>query len=189
MPHRYRRLKASRWFGLFLFGLTAVAATTGWGEAHAQGASAGEGDELLSDVLPERDRHDDYYYPALTSSEVYVSPAEILPGSDHVRRIGFVVGLTQQQFGRGYAPEVAIFAKGTYAEKLIIVALNESAIVTVYQARAMLAQMTALARATPIFIENRIEGSHNFLDLLKMLGFTQLTISNGQTYSHRIDIE
>ena len=183
VPHRYRRHFASTEFNLFFLGLVVIVSTVYCDAANAQSIVPAEEVVVVSDELPERDRHDDYYYPALTSSEVYVSPAEVLPGSDHVRRIGFVVGLTQQQFGRGYAPEVAIFAKGADAEKLIIVALNGDSIITLYQARAMLAQMTALARATPIFIENRIEDSHNFLDLLRMLGFSQLTISNGQTYS------
>ena len=135
------------------------------------------------------DRHEDYYYPEVTSREVYQARAPILPDSDRLRRIGFIVGLNQQQLGRDYPPQVAIFAKGTEAEKLIIVALNRDAIVTIFQARGLLAQMTALARGTPIFVENRVEDTYTFLDLLRMLGFAQVTVSDGQTYAHQIIIE
>ncbi|MGP1394763.1 MAG: molybdopterin-guanine dinucleotide biosynthesis protein A [Inquilinaceae bacterium] len=137
----------------------------------------------------EGDRHDDYYYPKVTSSETYPSPAGVLPGSDRLRRIGFVVGVTKEQLGQAYPPRWAMFPKGTDAEKMIIVTLDRDALVTLYQARAMLAQLTSVARASPIFIQNEVEDHYTFLDLLKLLGFRQLTISDGQTYSHQFAIE
>ncbi len=136
-----------------------------------------------------QDRHAGYYYPPVTSQETYPARAPVLPDSDRLRRIGFIVGLTRQQLARDYAPEIAIFAKGAEAEKIIIVALNNDAIATLYQARGLLAQLTAVARSTPIFIENRVEDTYTFLDLLRLLGFRQLTISDGHSYAHQIKIE
>lgn len=135
------------------------------------------------------DRHEEYYYPNVTSHEVYPARAITLPDSDRARRIGFVVGLTRQQLAQEYPPEVAIFTKGAEAEKLIIVALNRHAISSLYQARGMLAQMTSVARSTDVFIQNRVEDSYTFLDLLKLLGYQQLTVSDGHSYAHQISID
>lgn len=135
------------------------------------------------------DRHEGYYYPPLTSQETYTARAVTLPDSARTRRIGFVVGLTKQQHEKAYAPEVAVFTKGTEAQKMIIVALNRNAISNIYQARGLIAQMTAVARATQIFIDNRVEETYTFLDLLKLMGYEQLTISDGHSYAHQIKIE
>ena len=136
-----------------------------------------------------QDRHEGYYYPEVTSSEVYPARGPTLQNSDRLRRIGFIIGLTQQQMQQPYAPQVAVFAKGADAEKLIIVALNRDAIVTIYQARGLLARLTAIARASPIFVDNQVDDYFTFLDMLAMLGFEQLTISDGQTYAHQITIQ
>ena len=135
------------------------------------------------------DRHEEYYYPTVTSRETYPARAITLPDSNRARRIGFVVGVTRQQLAQDYPPEVAIFTKGAEAEKMIIVALNRDAISSLYQARGMLAQMTAIARSTEVFIDNRVEDSYTFLDLLKLLGYEQLTVSDGHSYAHQILIE
>lgn len=135
------------------------------------------------------DRHEGYYYPTVTSRETYVARAITLPDSDRARRIGFIVGLTRQQLAQDYPPEVAIFTKGTEAEKMIIVALNRDAISSLFQARAMLAQMTAVARSTEVFIQNRVEDTYTFLDLLKLLGYELLTVTDGHSYAHQYTIE
>ncbi len=135
------------------------------------------------------DRHEGYYYPTVTSRETYVARAITLPDSDRARRIGFIVGLTRQQLAQDYPPEVAIFTKGAEAEKMIIVALNRDAISSLYQARAMLAQMTAVARSTEVFIQNRVEDTYTFLDLLKLLGYELLTVTDGHSYTHQYTIE
>ena len=143
----------------------------------------------LGGLAAAQDRHEGYYYPEVTSVETYPARARTLPDSDRTRRIGFIVGVTRQQLAQDYPPEVAIFTKGAEAEKMIIVALNRDAISSLYQARAMLAQMTAVARSTEVFIQNQVEEYYTFLDLLKLLGFRQLTISDGHTYTHQYTIE
>ena len=135
------------------------------------------------------DRHAGYYYPPPTSDETYDAPIEPSLDSDRARRIGFIIGVTQEQFTRPYPPPWAMYAKGTEAEKLIIVALDGNALVSLYQARAMLAQLTSVVRSLPLFVEGEVEEDYNFLDLLAALGFRQLTISDGRTYAHQIRIE
>jgi hypothetical protein len=133
--------------------------------------------------------HEGYYYPKVASSEIYKSEAGAEPGATRTTRLAFIVGYTAQQLSRSYAPRVAMFAKGDDAEKLIIVALDDSVMRTLFRARAVLAQMTAIARSTSMFNDMGVADSYTFFDLAKMLGFKQITVSDGATYSHQIMLE
>jgi hypothetical protein len=135
------------------------------------------------------DRHAGYYYPEPTSSEVYEARALTVPEATRKGRIAFVTGITNEQNKAPYPPTAAIFAKGSEAEKLIIVALEDGRIDTLYRARAIFAQMTAVARLLPIFAQLGVEDYFTFFDLAKMLGFEQITISNGRDFAHQITIK
>ncbi|MGF1631610.1 MAG: molybdopterin-guanine dinucleotide biosynthesis protein A [Kiloniellaceae bacterium] len=135
------------------------------------------------------DRHAEYYYPEPSSLEVYEARAYALPEGSRKLRIAFVTGITTEQNRAPYPPQAAIFAKGSDAEKLIIVALEDGRIDTVYRARAIFAQMTAVARLLPVFAELGVEDYFTFFDLAKMLGFEQITISNGREFAHQITIK
>lgn len=135
------------------------------------------------------DRHAGYYYPEPQTVEVYTARAQTLIDSNRTRRIGFTVELTQQMLKNPYFPEFTVFAKGTEAEKLIIVAMQDGVIDTLFRARALLAMLTAVARATPLFRDFGVADSFTFFDLLKILGFEQLTISDGDTFAHQVEIE
>ena len=135
------------------------------------------------------DRHVGYYYPPPQTIETYSARAETLVDSDRLRRIGFIVQLTRQMLERPYAPDHAFFAKGEEAEKLLIIALRDDVTDTLYRARAMLAMLTAVARATPLFQQFGAADYFTFFDLLKILGFTQVTISDGESFTHQVLIE
>ncbi|MFQ5775726.1 MAG: molybdopterin-guanine dinucleotide biosynthesis protein A [Kiloniellaceae bacterium] len=135
------------------------------------------------------DRHAGYYYPEPDSREVYTARADTLPQANRAMRIGFVTGITNQTFNLAYPPQVAIFAKGTEAQKLIIVALVDGRIDTLYRARAVFANMTAAARVLPAFAEMGVQDYFTFFDLAKMLGFEQITISNGRDFAHQVIIK
>ena len=92
------------------------------------------------------DRHVGYYYPPPQTIEIYQARAETLQDSDRTRRVGFVVELTRQMLSKPYPPEFAVFAKGDDAEKLLIVALKDGVIDTIYRARALLAMLTSVSR-------------------------------------------
>jgi hypothetical protein len=135
------------------------------------------------------DRHAGYYYPEPGSREVYRSPAETLPQANRTLRIAFVTGITSHTTSQPYPAQAAIFAKGDEAEKLIIVALEDGRIDTIYRARALFANMTAAARLLPAFQDMGVQDSFTFFDLAKMLGFVQITISNGRDFAHQVTIE
>jgi hypothetical protein len=135
------------------------------------------------------DRHEGYYYPTPQTIETYEARAETLEDSDRTRRIGFIIELTGQMLSNPYPPEFAVFAKGEEAEKLLIVAMRDGVIDTIYRARALLAMLTSVSRATPLFQDYGVAEVFTFFDLLKILGFSQLTISDGDAFAHQVLIE
>ncbi|MGF1595212.1 MAG: molybdopterin-guanine dinucleotide biosynthesis protein A [Kiloniellaceae bacterium] len=143
---------------------------------------------LNATVAAAQDRHAGYYYPEPTSTEIYDARALTVPETSRKGRIAFVTGITNEQNKAPYPPQAAIFAKGSEAEKLIIVALEDGRIDTIYRARAIFAQMTAVARLLPAFSQLGVEDYFTFFDLAKMLGFEQITISNGRDFAHQIEI-
>ena len=134
------------------------------------------------------DSHARYYYPDPQTREGYASFAETEDGAVAETRIGFTAGLNAQQHQRGYPPRYHIFAKGAHRQKLIIVAVEENTYNTLYRLRALLAALSSDARVSPLFDSPDIPKDANFLDLCKILGFEQVTVSDGKTIAHRINL-
>ena len=135
------------------------------------------------------DRDANYYYPVPQTRESYRSAATTLADSTRERRIGFVTGMTQEMLNNHFAPQFIMFAKGGEANRLIIVSITDGAYDTLYRARALFAMLSAIARLTPYFRENAVSSIYNFFDLCKLLGFTEVTWSDGKTLAHQIKIE
>jgi len=136
-----------------------------------------------------KDRHAGYYYPDPAEVEEYDARARRMAGTSRRTRIGFIVGIVDQILKRPFPPPASVYVKGERAEKMIIVANTEGRLNTIYRVRAYLATLTSVARGMPIFAELQVEDVYTFLDLLKMLGFTQLTVSDGDMFSHQILIK
>jgi hypothetical protein len=135
-----------------------------------------------------KDHHVGYYYPALSGIETYGARIRRFPEASRFSRIGFVTGLTSKMLKNPYEPGFAIFAKGADAAKMIIINLDDARYNSLYRLRALLAMLTAVARTTPIFRDTNMPENLTFLDLLHMMGFTQVTISNGHDVAQRIFI-
>ena len=151
------------------------------GSAPAQTNTTGQ------QALP--DRHAGYYYPEPGSQEVYKARAQTMPQASRSLRLGFVTGFTNKQFEAPYPPTFTMFAKGAEAQKLIVVALEDSRVNSIYRARAFFAMMTAFSRSLPIFRDNGVEDRFTFFDLAKLLGFQQITITDGNDFAHQVIIE
>ena len=91
--------------------------------------------------------------------------------------------------GGQYAPSYAIFCKGDASDKLIIVGLADGQLNTIFRARALLATFTSVARSTSFFQQHTQPDESTFLDLLKLLGFKQVTLSDGRDFAHQIIID
>jgi hypothetical protein len=135
------------------------------------------------------DRHAGYYYPEPVTKEVYRPRARKMIGTNKQARIAFVTNITNAMLSKAaYPPQHAIFSKGARQEKLIIVGIRDDAYNTIFRARALLAQLTAVLRTTRIIKEQMKPGDLTFLDLLNLMGFEQMTISDGKSFSHQITI-
>jgi len=134
------------------------------------------------------DRHAGYYYPTKVSTETYVARSKQLGGVNRIRRLVFVSAITNKLWSGGYPPPYVMFSKGATGEKLIIVGMG-GYFSTLFQARALLASLTAQARTTKVFREFNIDGRLTFYDLAYMMGFEQITISDGKTFAHQVKLE
>ncbi|MDJ0949020.1 MAG: molybdopterin-guanine dinucleotide biosynthesis protein A [Alphaproteobacteria bacterium] len=144
---------------------------------------------IAGPAAAERDRHVGYYYPKPETIEEWTSRAVTLPDSDRGRRIAFVTALTNELLTKPYPPQFVVFAKGAEAEKMIIVGLYDNGYNTLFRMRALLAELTAVARLSPIFREYNVENIFTFFELLKLLGFKQVTLSDGDEFAHQVKIQ
>jgi hypothetical protein len=132
------------------------------------------------------DRHAGYYYPEVTSTEAYEVRAPILDGNDRTRRRNFISGLIREISEKPYPPTYALFAKGSDSEKLIVISVRDGFFDTLYRSRALMAALSAMARGTPLFKQLDADDNFIFFDLCYMLGFTQVTISDGRDFAHQV---
>jgi hypothetical protein len=137
----------------------------------------------------EESTHEGYYYPKPQTLEHYVSRTITLAESDKVRRQAFIIGMTKQLLDGKYAPSFAIFAKGGQSEKLIVVGMVVGLLNKFYRAGALLAVLTAVARATPFFQQNTQPEESTFFDFMKLLGFHQITITDGRAFAHQVIVD
>jgi|SRR5690349_8356895 hypothetical protein len=177
-----RRVSRRSVAGFLVFGLASLGVLSGT-------AAAQDAVSFSKDAQEEQSGHEGYYYPKPKTIEHFVSNAITLPDSDKIRRQGFVIGMTKQLLDGKYAPGFAIFAKGGQSEKLIIVGMIDGQLNTVYRARALLAELTAVARSTPFFQQNTQPEEATFFDFMKLLGFHQITISDGRDFAHQVIVD
>jgi hypothetical protein len=142
----------------------------------------------VSAQTPE-DRYVGYYYPVPTSQETYESKIQTLPGLDRAQRVQFTTVIAQGTLQAPYRVPYAVFVKGGPAERLIIVGLQPGEFSTIYRMRAVLANMTAQARLSSFFQERTVVEDATFFDLLKMMGFKSLTITDGDKLTHQVTIK
>ena len=186
---------AGRLLRLWAGAVLALAAAGIYGEPHAQGTppaaatASPAATKSPAETGSPAERDAGYYYPPPQTREDYRSVATTLADSTRERRIGFVTGMTQEMLNNHFAPQFIMFAKGDEANKLIIVSVQDGAYDTLYRARALFAMLSAIARLTPYFKENAVSAVFNFFDLCKLLGFTEVTWSDGKALAHQVKIE
>ena len=138
---------------------------------------------------PGEDRYVGYYYPKPTSTEVFESQMQTIATMDRPQRIQFVTVVSQGTIQAAYRVPYAVFAKGDKADKMIIVGMQAGELNTVYRMRALLANMTTMSRLSPFFQERTVAEDATFFDLLKLLGFRELTITDGEKLTHQVTIK
>ncbi|MEP3278924.1 MAG: hypothetical protein ABJN26_11390 [Stappiaceae bacterium] len=144
---------------------------------------------IFSGKLYASDLHAGYYYPEGGTQEVYVAVTEKSLEASKATRSAFAVGMDKQQRDRGYPPSFHLFVKGKDHEKMIIIGVQDGRYNTLFRMRALLASLTSMARATQLFAETDNPQNFNFLDFCKLMGFKQVTVSDGDRFTHRYIIE
>ncbi|WP_025900175.1 hypothetical protein [Sneathiella glossodoripedis] len=132
------------------------------------------------------DRYIGYYYPAPNQTELYCSRVPNLKDANKRRRVGFIIGIKEGMNKQPYESPYAVFAKGNESTKLIIISKQDGYLGTVYRARALLADLSTSARTTPIFAQSNAPEELTFLDLIGLLGFKSVTLSDGDAFAHQI---
>lgn len=132
------------------------------------------------------DPREGYYYPPVTSSETFKRSLGATPPAGRSVRTAFINEVTKAQLAAPESPRFVIFAKGRESEHMIIIALDDEIFRTPFRARALLAQLTANARGSSFFKNSNLRFLATWFDLAKLLGFQDIVISDGATWSHRV---
>ena len=135
------------------------------------------------------DRYIGYYYPKPTATETFESSMQTIAGAERAQRVQFVTVVSQGTIQSAYRVPYAVFAKGEKADRLIIVGLQQGELNTIYRMRALLANMTTMSRLSPFFQERTVAEDATFFDLLKLLGFRELTVTDGEKVTHQVTIK
>ena len=144
---------------------------------------------LIAFPLSANDQYAGYYYPNPVTKEAYRSRTRTLSEASKQARVSFVTSITQSIIRKhSYPPQFAVYSKGNRQQKFIIVGLRDDAYNTIFRARALLTQLKAVVPTTRLMREEMKTNYLTFLDLLKSMGFEQLTVSDGKEFSHQINI-
>jgi hypothetical protein len=142
---------------------------------------------LATGAAAATDRYVGYYYPEIASQEAYDRVLVPLQDVGKEVRVDFVTTLTKAQLAAPESPRFVFFAKGEASDQLIVVALDDQVFKTLFRARAVLAQMTSNVRGGDFFKAQDLQYIATFYDMLQMLGFESLVVSDGQNWTHKVN--
>ena len=151
--------------------------------------SAGLAAPLLSGLAAPaaaEERYVGYYYPEVTSEEVFDRIIAAAPPATAEIRVGFVTAITKAQLAAPESPRFVLTEKGDKSERLIIIALDDEVFATLYRARAVLSQLTSNFRGTDFFRSQNLHVQGTFYDMLQIMQFESLVISDGENWSHEV---
>ena len=134
---------------------------------------------MLATTVAAEDRYVGYYYPEVTSEEVFDRVVRTSQGAGKAVRIDFVNVLTTAQLEAPESPRFVFFTKGEASKTLLMIALDDEVFSTIYRARAILAQLTVSVRKGGFFRTEELQYVATFFDLLQLMHFDELIISDG----------
>jgi len=130
----------------------------------------------------------DHYYSSPTVTETYAPSTSALVDANERQRNRLVAGIVNALLVRPHPLSFALFSIGEGATELVLVSRREGQFDTPYRARAMLEVMNVLTHSSRFVSSLGLDDSVGFLDMLHMLGFTGVTISDGASYTHHFMI-
>lgn len=142
---------------------------------------------MLAGAAASDDRYVGYYYPKITSEEDFDRLVRNSQGAGKAVRVDFINIITTAQLEAPESPRFVFFAKGSESSTLILTALDDEVFDTLYRARAIMAQLTVSVRKGGFFREEELQYVATFYDLLQLMGFDQLIITDGENWAHRVN--
>lgn len=136
-----------------------------------------------------QDGREGYYYPKVTTTEVFERVVRQGPPAAKAVRIEFINSLTAAQMQSPAQPAFAVFAKGSDAKHLIITGLDDDTFETLYRARAVMAQLTVNVRRGGFFQIEGLQYVATFYDFLQLLQFDTLVLTNGRDWAHMVEFK
>lgn len=133
-----------------------------------------------------KDKYENYYYPPVTSEEVFTRVIAATPAANAEVRANFVTSITKAQLDAPENPRFSVFEKGQDSRKLIMIALDDEVFSTLFRARAQLSQITSNMRGTEFFRRQNLHVAGTFFDMIQIMGFESLVISDGETWAHQV---
>lgn len=137
----------------------------------------------------EKDKYVGYYYPEVGSQEDFARIIADTPFASRDVRVNFATTITKAQLEAPESPRFVLFTKGGDSNTLIMLALDDEIFKTLYRARALMAQLTSNIRGTAFFRQQKLEVAGTFYDMLQMMRFKRLVISDGETWSHQVNFK
>lgn len=154
-----------------------------------QGRAADAGDmQGLPPALSTNTGDSGYYYPEITGREIYTTRVNPLKNTGRATRLAFVTALTHLLMSKPYPSPLAVLTEGGDDDRLVVMSLGDHGFRTLYQARGVLALLAGAARSLGPLRDMQIEEGYNFFDIAALLGFQRVTISDGETFTHRVDL-
>lgn len=141
---------------------------------------------VFAGAVAAEDRYVGYYYPEITSEETFDRVIRASQGAGKAVRVDFVNVLTTAQLEAPESPRFVFFAKGEDAATLILTGLDDDVFSSIYRARAILAQLTVSVRRGGFFRQEELQYVATFYDLLQLMQFDELLITDGKTWTHRV---
>ncbi|MFK7745347.1 MAG: hypothetical protein AB8B47_09845 [Roseobacter sp.] len=141
----------------------------------------------LACVANAEDRYVGYYYPEVSTEETFDRVVRTSQGAGKAVRIDFVNVLTTAQLEAPESPRFVFFTKGEASKTLLLVALDDEVFSTIYRARAILAQLTVSVRKGGFFRTEELQYVATFYDLLQLMQFDELIISDGENWAHQVN--
>ncbi|MEP2641964.1 hypothetical protein [Roseobacter sp.] len=142
---------------------------------------------LIAGSVAAQERYVGYYYPEITSEEVFDRIVRESPGASKATRVDFINVMTSAQLATPESPRFVFFSKGAESKTLILTALDDDVFSTIYRARAILAQLTVSVRKGGFFRQEDLQYVATFYDLLHLLQFDELLITDGESWTHRVE--
>ncbi len=141
---------------------------------------------LLSSAVMAEDR---LYFPKPSVTRTVIAQSGLIQEASPLNRQNLADFMNVEISNRPYPPHMSVQVLGVKGEALLITAHQNDFINSTYRAEAAMARFSSLTRTMPVFVQSGIGPYVNFTDMLAMLGFKALILSDGVAFAYQVNIQ